>query len=58
MAKEHDVTLNLEPGRPADGLVVWRKGSGTAVIEVKGKAATQESRLKLAVTPRWNWHIR
>jgi glutamate carboxypeptidase len=39
MAKEHDVTLNLEPGRPADGLVVWRKGSGTAVVEVKGKAA-------------------
>jgi glutamate carboxypeptidase len=38
-AKEHDVTLNLEPGRPADGLVVWRKGSATAVVEVKGKAA-------------------
>jgi glutamate carboxypeptidase len=39
MAKEHDVTLNLEPGRPADGLVIFRKGSGTALIEVKGKAA-------------------
>ncbi|MFT0477079.1 M20/M25/M40 family metallo-hydrolase [Pseudomonas antarctica] len=38
-AKDHDVTLNLEPGRPADGLVVWRKGSATAVVEVKGKAA-------------------
>lgn len=38
-AKAHDVTLNLEPGRPADGLVVWRKGSATAVVEVKGKAA-------------------
>ncbi|WP_395608015.1 M20/M25/M40 family metallo-hydrolase [Pseudomonas sp. B22129] len=38
-AKKHDVTLNLEPGRPADGLVVWRKGSATAVVEVKGKAA-------------------
>ncbi|TKJ70243.1 glutamate carboxypeptidase [Pseudomonas sp. CFBP13509] len=38
-AKVHDVTLNLEPGRPADGLVVWRKGSATAVVEVKGKAA-------------------
>ncbi len=38
-ARQHDVTLNLEPGRPADGLVVWRKGSGTAEIEVKGKAA-------------------
>ena len=38
-ARRHDVTLNLEPGRPADGLVVWRKGSGTVEIEVKGKAA-------------------
>ena len=38
-ARQHDVTLNLEPGRPADGLVVWRKGSGTVEIEVKGKAA-------------------
>ena len=39
VAKAHDVTLNLEPGRPADGLVVWRKGSGTAVVTVKGKAS-------------------
>jgi glutamate carboxypeptidase len=39
VAKQHDVTLNLEPGRPADGLVVWRKGSATAVVEVKGKAS-------------------
>ena len=39
VAKEHDVTLNLEPGRPADGLVVWRKGSATAVVEVTGKAS-------------------
>ena len=38
-AKTHDVTLNLEPGRPADGLVVWRKGSATALVDVKGKAA-------------------
>ena len=38
-ARQHDVTLNLEPGRPADGLVVWRKGSGTVEIDVKGKAA-------------------
>ncbi|KAA8697452.1 M20/M25/M40 family metallo-hydrolase [Pseudomonas syringae pv. tagetis] len=38
-AKEHDVTLNLEPGRPADGLVVWRKGSATALVDVKGKAS-------------------
>lgn len=39
VAKQHDVTLNLEPGRPADGLVVWRKGSATAVVEVTGKAS-------------------
>ena len=39
LARQHDVTLNLEPGRPADGLVVQRKGSGTAQVEVKGKAA-------------------
>ena len=39
VAKEHDVALNLEPGRPADGLVVWRKGSATATVEVKGRAA-------------------
>lgn len=38
-AKQHDVTLNLGPGRPADGLVVWRKGSATAVVEVKGKSS-------------------
>ncbi len=38
-ARQHDVTLNLEPGRPADGLVVWRKGSGEIRIEVRGKAA-------------------
>jgi glutamate carboxypeptidase len=39
VAKQHDVTLNLEPGRPADGLVIWRKGSATAVVDVKGKAS-------------------
>ena len=39
VAKEHDVALNLEPGRPADGLVVWRKGSATATVEVKGRAS-------------------
>ena len=39
LAKQHDVTLNLESGRPADGLVVQRKGSGTVQVEVKGKAA-------------------
>jgi glutamate carboxypeptidase len=39
VAKQHDVALNLEPGRPADGLVVERKGSATALIEVKGLAS-------------------
>lgn len=39
VARQHDVALNLEPGRPADGLVVERKGSATALIEVKGLAS-------------------
>ena len=39
LAKEHDVTLNLEAGRPGDGLVIWRKGSGTIKVEVKGRSA-------------------
>ena len=39
LAKEHDATLNLEAGRPGDGLVVWRKGSGAIKVEVKGRAA-------------------
>ena len=39
VAKEHDVTLNLESGRSNDGLVVWRKGSGAIKVEVKGRAA-------------------
>lgn len=38
-AKAHDVVLNLEPGRPADGLVTNRKGSGKAYVTVKGKSA-------------------
>jgi glutamate carboxypeptidase len=39
LAKEHDVSLNLESGRAGDGIVVWRKGSGTVKVEVQGKAA-------------------
>jgi glutamate carboxypeptidase len=39
LAREHDVALNLEPGRPGDGLVIWRKGSAVARIEVKGRSA-------------------
>lgn len=36
---EADVELNLEPGDPPDQLTVWRKGSVTFHIEVKGRAA-------------------
>jgi len=39
LAREHDVTFNLEPGRVADGLVIWRKGSGEVTVDIKGKAA-------------------
>jgi glutamate carboxypeptidase len=39
LSRQHDVALNLEPGRPADGLVVFRKGSGVITLEVKGKSA-------------------
>jgi glutamate carboxypeptidase len=38
-AKAHDVAFNLEPGRVADGLVIWRKGSGEIELDIKGKAA-------------------
>jgi len=38
-ARNHDVALNLEAGRPGDGLVIWRKGSGDILLEVRGKAA-------------------
>jgi glutamate carboxypeptidase len=36
---EADVELNLEPGDPPDALTVWRKGSTTFHIDVKGRAA-------------------
>jgi glutamate carboxypeptidase len=36
---ESDVELNLEPGDPPDIITVWRKGSATFHIDVKGKAA-------------------
>jgi glutamate carboxypeptidase len=39
LAKEHDVSLNLEAGRAGDGIVIWRKGSARLTIEVKGRAA-------------------
>ncbi|HEX3700058.1 MAG TPA: glutamate carboxypeptidase [Phenylobacterium sp.] len=34
-----DVELNLEPGDPPDMVTVWRKGSTTFHIDVKGRAA-------------------
>ncbi|MGQ0741438.1 MAG: glutamate carboxypeptidase [Alphaproteobacteria bacterium] len=34
-----DVEFNLEPGDPPDNLTIWRKGSVTFQIDVKGKAA-------------------
>jgi glutamate carboxypeptidase len=34
-----DVELNLEPGDPPDAVTVWRKGSTTFHILVKGRAA-------------------
>ena len=34
-----DVELNVEPGDPPDVLTVWRKGSTTFHIQVKGRAA-------------------
>ncbi len=39
LAKEHDVSLNLEAGRAGDVIVIWRKGSARLTIEVKGRAA-------------------
>jgi glutamate carboxypeptidase len=39
LAKDHDVTLNLEAGRTGDGITIWRKGSGTIKVEVKGRAS-------------------
>jgi glutamate carboxypeptidase len=39
LAKQHDITLNMEAGRSADGLVVWRKGAADLLIDVKGKSS-------------------
>lgn len=39
LSKAHDIVFNLEPGRPADGLVVARKGSGDIELAVRGKAS-------------------
>ncbi len=39
LAREHDVEFNMEPGDPPDALTVWRKGSASIHIHVKGRAA-------------------
>ena len=38
LAREHDVEFNMEPGDPPDALTVWRKGSASIHIQVKGRA--------------------
>jgi glutamate carboxypeptidase len=39
LVAQSDAELNLEPGDPPDALTVWRKGSATFHIDVKGRAA-------------------
>ncbi|HME37611.1 MAG TPA: glutamate carboxypeptidase [Steroidobacteraceae bacterium] len=39
LARQHDVEFNMEPGDPPDALTVWRKGSNSIRIQVKGRAA-------------------
>ncbi|MDP9089058.1 MAG: glutamate carboxypeptidase [Pseudomonadota bacterium] len=39
LTREHDVEFNMEPGDPPDALTVWRKGSTSIRIQVKGRAA-------------------
>jgi glutamate carboxypeptidase len=39
LAKQHNVEFNMEPGDPPDALTVWRKGSASIRIQVKGRAA-------------------
>jgi glutamate carboxypeptidase len=39
LVADADVELNLEPGDTPDVLTVWRKGSATFHIDVKGRAA-------------------
>jgi glutamate carboxypeptidase len=39
LLKDADVELNLEPGDAPDAVTVWRKGSSTFHIKVKGRAA-------------------
>jgi glutamate carboxypeptidase len=39
LLKDADVELNLEPGDAPDVITVWRKGSSSFYIDVKGRAA-------------------
>jgi glutamate carboxypeptidase len=39
LVRDADVELNLEPGDAPDAVTVWRKGSTTFHIDVKGRAA-------------------
>jgi glutamate carboxypeptidase len=39
LVADADVELNLEPGDTPDALTVWRKGSATFRIDVRGRAA-------------------
>jgi glutamate carboxypeptidase len=39
LVRENDVELNMEPGDAPDAITVWRKGSATYHINVKGRAA-------------------
>jgi glutamate carboxypeptidase len=39
LARQNDVEFNMEPGDPPDALTVWRKGSASIHIQVKGRAA-------------------
>jgi glutamate carboxypeptidase len=39
LARQHNVEFNMEPGDPPDALTVWRKGSTSIRIQIKGRAA-------------------
>jgi glutamate carboxypeptidase len=39
LAQQSDVEFNMEPGDPPDALTVWRKGSASIQVQVKGRAA-------------------
>jgi glutamate carboxypeptidase len=39
LVKQHQVEFNMEPGDPPDALTVWRKGSASIRIQVKGRSA-------------------